>query len=1490
MDLVILIYGKKGVDNYALKLKDVKEKNVVYTVNPLPFSLLNFVFNFGNLTPEDERRYIRNMVVSSIKKIFWNDIYQKHKGEKDLDMENMDKFISKEDSDLCNDLIKLSSNAIIEAQDFVRDKNDVSSVSLRVRHFRIFYEFFVDYFLKNKKIFESLDQSESFIKIDDFYKNLTKSEIYTHSIKLSIYLCYYIPLTSQEFRNQLAAKMNKLFGDNFIEIPEHEQQFIAANIELGVGIAKNRALLENLFTLFACINTKIPLFIVGKPGCSKSLSVQLLFKAMQGDSSDNFLFKSLPKLFINAFQGSLGSTSKGVLNIFKTARNILKANEKNLDKIISMIYFDEMGLAEHSPNNPLKVIHSELEYDLNEGSKKIAFVGISNWVLDASKMNRGLFLSIPPPDQKDLEVTAFTIAESYNEKLAKDNIDLFKALANTYHDYKKELKTNYPLKEDFHGLRDFYHLIKTAMRILLKKKSEDYDLIVDENVKQEIGIISIERNFAGLEIQTNANKRISSLEIIKNIFKKYFKNCDTSKNYKVLQTIYDNIKDKESRYLLLVAKSSISYYLLNSILTSPEFKKDINKELSFYIGSGFYVDIHSEGYGLKILNKIQLQMEQNKILLLSDLEAIYPSLYDLFNQNFTVVGKKNYARIAMGSTNNTFSLVNDGFKCIVLVDEKGLEHEKAPFLNRFEKHIISFEYLLDEKFIKEADRIFEMVQSFGKIFLKERKINLEYNVKHLLINCDKEEIRGITYNIYSEYKKLGKNLMTQDLQDFILEKISLTLSQDIILLIKNSGFEEENPGIPDKIIDFYKRGEHSNLLNFLKKMKNTKNVIYTFTSIDNALLENVSGQFDTELLGRIDKSNIKEVKINSLNEEKDLEVILEDVYLNKRDKIKIVLFKFTPYQAGIMNYIKFFIENHIKEKNYIDENNRKVFIFSVHMNRIFNEDENNPKRKRYVEENILTDTITHLSDFYQIFIDDLNGEDFSIVDIMKMDKKELFKKCLKLDVELTNNIYKTFSLFNYNFIINIEGINNDNYSKEILKFLKNNQDLSQMFINCILKQSDEKINIGDVLKKNELLDKDNMRSIIEIVQKYLSSLFNDNLNKLIFQLEKDNFLSTFIFNEIDSAKVKVKPKIVVKFNNEEGNNLNNDENKINIENNEEKEEVKNYYLNNNLIKLLIQTYLENVKFSNVIVQKNMKNNKVQLLMGLKLPGIFSPLVSIINNIKGNIKNKYLFSEKSILFLYPYDKNFDKDLTENKNKVREFQRSTEVEISKIKIFEAINELKNKDQRETHEFYELLMNDYYLIFLSKNIPEINEFYKNIDEYKSLINYMIELRFIKTDDDANEDEVYPIKALAKKILWIEAYSQYISILLNIYRKLSEFEEGGDLLSKIKVLIKNKEIFLEQDNQRNPYYTIDIKSPFYYISEALLRLSINKLNSNELKEEKFYDFINLLKTISKDISTNFIDLNIYSKENYTIIEFLEIEAGLHDVNKNSSENILIN
>ena len=137
-------------------------------------------------------------------------------------------------------------------------------------------------------------------------------------------------------------------------------------------------------------------------------------------------------------------------------------------------------------------------------------------------------------------------------------------------------------------------------------------------------------------------------------------------------------------------------------------------------------------------------MEENKILLLTDLEPVYPALYDLFNQNFTVVSEKNYARIAIGSSNSTFSLVNDDFKCIVLVEQNTIDSQEAPFLNRFEKHIISFEYLLTIEMSKTADEIYTFIHDLAKINLPDDdKFEVSYDINRLLVNCDKEEIQGI---------------------------------------------------------------------------------------------------------------------------------------------------------------------------------------------------------------------------------------------------------------------------------------------------------------------------------------------------------------------------------------------------------------------------------------------------------------------------------------------------------------------------------------------------------------------------------------------------------------------------------------------------------------------------------------------------------------------------------------------------------------------------
>ena len=116
-------YLKSKIKREWLKINkndNYEQSDLVYTVNPMPHSLLNYVFDFGSLNPEDEKRYIKNMVNS---------------------------IISEED------LSSLSTELIVIAQNFIRDKNGVSSVSLReIRRFIIFYEFFLKYLKTRKEI------------------------------------------------------------------------------------------------------------------------------------------------------------------------------------------------------------------------------------------------------------------------------------------------------------------------------------------------------------------------------------------------------------------------------------------------------------------------------------------------------------------------------------------------------------------------------------------------------------------------------------------------------------------------------------------------------------------------------------------------------------------------------------------------------------------------------------------------------------------------------------------------------------------------------------------------------------------------------------------------------------------------------------------------------------------------------------------------------------------------------------------------------------------------------------------------------------------------------------------------------------------------------------------------------------------------------------------------------------------------------------------
>lgn len=98
-----------------------------------------------------------------------------------------------------------------------------------------------------------------------------------------------------------------------------------------------------------------------------------------------------------------------------------------------VVVFDEIGLAELSPYNPLKILHPLLE----RPSIDIGFFGLSNWTLDLSKMNRLVYLARPDMTKEDLvEIFKISTAGCKNDKVRTDLLTYLGLLADTYLEYR----------------------------------------------------------------------------------------------------------------------------------------------------------------------------------------------------------------------------------------------------------------------------------------------------------------------------------------------------------------------------------------------------------------------------------------------------------------------------------------------------------------------------------------------------------------------------------------------------------------------------------------------------------------------------------------------------------------------------------------------------------------------------------------------------------------------------------------------------------------------------------------------------------------------------------------------------------------------------------------------------------------------------------------------------------------------------------------------
>ncbi|PAA90242.1 hypothetical protein BOX15_Mlig007869g1 [Macrostomum lignano] len=657
------------------ELREDEMKSLVYRVHPLPESMVELVWDFGRLTDHDEQAYIGRILTTSLS-------------------DNLDDVQSE---------LQLAEvvKCITVSQKFVRS-NEESDYATSLRDVRRFCEFFHFFFEFFKKWNETGSENPSFKRNKESIAAL-----------FALYVCYYVRNSTSTIRKRYLETISVYFKTNADELCK-EIEIVQANfirfMKCPPKTAVNLALRENIFVLFCCIYARVPVFLVGKPGCSKSLAVSIIRSNFRGKDSEHPLFQQYPSLSFSSFQGSEASTSKGVKKVFESARNKLK---KSGDAFMTpVVLIDEIGLAEKSRHNPLKVLHSLLEPQSALDCRcEVAVIGISNWALDPAKMNRAIHISRPDMTEEELYDTGKAIL-SDQKSITVEDVDQRK-IAKACHEY---LNKKQPF-ENFHGLRDFYYLLKYLS-----------DQMYSEDEKVFALKEGLARNFNGLKL---------SHERALGVFTKHFPNLldasvKTARQKSVAETmIFKNLQDPSARHLMLICDGDSCLDLLCNELTKEKRKFRVMH------GSGYDKDQFSEEFTYRKLNEVIMCMEEGLILIFKDFDLLYGSLYDMLNQNYSEYANKKYCRIAMGTQANQNCVVHNNFRCIVLVNKTVVQDMRLmdpPFLNRFEKQPFSLKNTVDALELKESSGLLKkkvitlthLVQNESKLEFKTSEVFLGF--------------------------------------------------------------------------------------------------------------------------------------------------------------------------------------------------------------------------------------------------------------------------------------------------------------------------------------------------------------------------------------------------------------------------------------------------------------------------------------------------------------------------------------------------------------------------------------------------------------------------------------------------------------------------------------------------------------------------------------------------------------------------------------------
>ncbi|XP_069825251.1 E3 ubiquitin-protein ligase RNF213 [Dendropsophus ebraccatus] len=736
-------------DETKERLGSIPLRQLVYRVHALPPSMMPLVWDFGQLNNETEKKYIQQIV------------------------QRLAKEVQLSPSD-----VQLLTDVLSESQTYMRLRNDECSfVSLRdvercVQVFKWFYNNHTK-LLKHQKTMLKGKRNTSHEKPQVAW-----------SLVLATGVCYHASLeTKESYREAICEYFPHPYRDPVAILGEISvvQDLFLSGVNLRDTIARNLALKENLFMMVICIELKIPLFLVGKPGSSKSLAKTIVADAMQGQAAHTELYKDLKQIHLVSFQCSPHSTPEGIIGTFKQCARFQEG--KNLQEYVSVVVLDEIGLAEDSVKMPLKTLHPLLEDGCIDDDplphKKVGFIGISNWALDPAKMNRGIFVSRGDPNKQELIESARGICSSDPLILMKVS-NYFKYFAEAY---QHVCETQKMQSKEFFGLRDFYSLIKMVFAFT----KHTHGALREREIAR-----AVLRNFSGKD-------DLNALDIfIGDEDQNFGDACNTIDL--VMENINSDSEDCESRYLLILTKN----YAALQILQQAFIKENQQPEIIF--GSSFPKDQEYTQI-CRNINRVKICMETGQMVILLNLQNLYESLYDALNQYYVYLAGQKYVDLGLG-THRVKCRVHPKFRLIV-IEEKDVVYKEfpIPLINRLEKHYLDISTYLKKEQKAIVQELEDWVNDFTNVNISHHLVkDHDYSPSDVFIGYHSDTCASVVLQVL---EKTSQPHPDPETMKNVKEKAKIVLlkcaTPDSVIRFGNQ----------ELIDEYFKVQHHGSLLDFL---------------------------------------------------------------------------------------------------------------------------------------------------------------------------------------------------------------------------------------------------------------------------------------------------------------------------------------------------------------------------------------------------------------------------------------------------------------------------------------------------------------------------------------------------------------------------------------------------------------------------------------------------------------------------------------------------